>query len=61
MQGEYKAEGNVWWGRNLPNNVATGPDIVVQESQACFGNEIGETHNCRCGCEYGMGESKVLC
>ena len=46
--GGYKAGGNVWRGRNLPNNVATGPDIVVQESQACFGDEIGETHICSC-------------
>ena len=37
-----------WWGSNLPNDVAAGPDIVVQESQACFGDEIGETHICSC-------------
>jgi hypothetical protein len=46
--GGYKAGGNVWRGSNLPNNVAAGPEVVVQESQACFGDEIGETHICRC-------------
>ena len=46
--GKYKAGRNARRGRNLPNDVAAGPDIVVQESQACFGDEISETHICSC-------------
>ena len=43
--GGHKARGNACrWGSNLPNNVAASLDPVVQEGQACVGNEIGEAH-----------------
>jgi hypothetical protein len=42
------------WGSNLPNDVAASLDPVVQEGQACVGNEIGEAHICSWGdCVYG--------
>ena len=45
--GGHKARGNACrWGSNLPNNVAASLDPVVQEGQACVGNEIGEAHVC---------------
>jgi hypothetical protein len=36
----------VWWGNNLPNNVAAGLDPVVQEGETCVGDKIGEAHIC---------------
>jgi hypothetical protein len=54
----------LWWGNNVPNNVAARLDPVVQHGQASFGDQVGETHGCECVMCIWRGDVKgrmVLC
>jgi hypothetical protein len=41
---ENTRKGKVWWGSNLPNNVAASLDPVVEKGKTRVRDQIGEAH-----------------